>query len=392
MAYALIGAGLLCIWAGLHPFTSYPLSLVLAKFWNTKPLPPPLPASALQRSALVADETPEIAILLCAYNEEGVIEAKIKNMLALKRAYPKLEVMIYVDAASDRTGELLEPYRDQIFLHVAPERMGKTYGMNLLMSQVTAPIVMFTDANVIIDQQAPARLLRYFADPAIGCVCGHLKYTNGDASITASSGSLYWRLDEWTKRLETATGSAMGADGSLFAIRRELHRATPIDMFDDIYVSMMILCEGHRVVQADDVIALEESVPNQREEFYRKIRIGCQAYNAHLLLWPQIRRLDVFSVYKYLSHKWFRWLAIYFLVAGGVLIEAGVFASGHNMLASVLGLLAVFAVGGGYMSVWRPLSQIWDILTAFAGTGLGVLKSLRGHRFQTWTPAASLRK
>ena len=386
MAFWLIGAGVLCLWAALHPFTTYPISLLLAKRFRPQPLPPPSASSA------PPDDAPDMAILLCAYNEERVIEAKIENMLALKRAYPKLGVYIYVDCASDRTAELLEPYRDQIFLHVAPERMGKTYGMNLLMAQVRAPLVIFTDANVILDTTVPVRLLRYFSDPEVGCVCGHLRYTNAGDSVTASSGSLYWRLDEWTKRLETATGSAMGADGSLFAIRRELHRPAPVDMFDDIYVSMSILCDGHRLVQADDVIALEESVPNQREEFQRKIRIGCQAYNAHLMLWPSIRQLDSFNIYKYVSHKWLRWLAIYFMVAAAILFEAGLVLLGQPLLAAALLGVGVLALIGGYFSLARPLAQLWDIFTAFVGTGLGVVKSLRGHRFQTWTPAASIRK
>lgn len=386
MAAWLIGAGVLSMWAGLHPFTTYPVSLALLKRSKGQPIPPPSAASEPPPDA------PEMAILLCAYNEERVIEAKIENMMALKRAYPKLSVYIYVDCASDRTAELLEPYRDRIFLHVSPERMGKTHGMNLLMSQVKAPYVIFTDANVILDEQVPLRLLRYFSDPQIGCVCGHLRYTNADDSVTASSGSLYWRLDEWTKRLESATGSAMGADGSLFAIRRDLHRPAPVDMFDDIFVSMTILCEGHRLVQADDVIALEESVPNQREEFQRKIRIGCQAYNAHLQLWPSIRKLDGFTVYKYVSHKWLRWLAIYFLAGGAVLIEVGLIASGQPLLAAGLFGLGVLGLAGGYFSLARPLAQVWDIATAFLGTGLGVVKSLRGHRFQTWQPASSIRK
>jgi len=62
----------------------------------------------------------------------------------------------------------------------------------------------------------------HFADPRIGCVCGHLIYTNRDANVTAQIGSLYWRSEELIKRLETRTGSVMGADGSLFAVRRRL--------------------------------------------------------------------------------------------------------------------------------------------------------------------------
>jgi cellulose synthase/poly-beta-1,6-N-acetylglucosamine synthase-like glycosyltransferase len=382
MALALIAVGVLSVWAALHPFTTYPLSLLMLRRRYARPL----------REPEASDLEPDMAILMCAYNEEHVIEAKMANLLALKAAYPKLEISVYVDAATDRTSELLRAYEDRISLHVASERQGKTPGMNRLMSLVTKPIVMFTDANVMIDQEAPARLMRYFADPDVGCVAAHLLYTNSAASITASSGSLYWRLEEFTKRLESDTGSCMGADGSLFAIRSDMHRAPPAAVCDDMYVSMMVMCDGRRVVQADDVIASEESVTAQGEEFQRKVRIACQAFNVHQLVWPHIRRMDALTIYKYLSHKWLRWWAIFFLAAGLLSIEVGLALAGHVMLAGVLGAFGALGLLGGYLSWTQSLAQTWDILTAFAGTGLGVLRSLRGHTYQTWTPAASIRK
>jgi cellulose synthase/poly-beta-1,6-N-acetylglucosamine synthase-like glycosyltransferase len=375
--------GAVCVCLALHPFTSYPLSLLLLKRVIRRPLPPP---------ESEPDVSPDFAICMCAYNEERIIEDKIANLLALKAEYPKLEVFVYVDGASDRTAELLRPYGDRIHLHAASERHGKTHGMNLLVSLTSKPIVLFTDANVMIDLQAPRRMMRYFADPEVGCVCGHLSYTNSDASVTAGTGSLYWRLEEWTKRLESQTGSAMGADGSLFAIRRELHIAPPDHIIDDMFVSLNILCEGKRVVQADDVNAYEQSVVASGEEFSRKVRIACQAFNVHRLLWKRLAQLDALSLYKYLSHKWLRWLTIYFLVAGGLLIEAGLLVGGQTMLAATLSLLAALSLLAGYYAWSRPFAQLWDILTAFAGAGLGVLRSLRGERFQTWSLASSIRK
>jgi cellulose synthase/poly-beta-1,6-N-acetylglucosamine synthase-like glycosyltransferase len=274
---------------------------------------------------------------------------------------------------------------------VGRERRGKTHGMNRLVSMVDKPIVMFTDANVKVDVRAPERLIRYFADPAIGCVCGQLNYTNAGASVTASTGSAYWKLEESIKRLETDTGTAVGADGSLFAIRRELHRPPPDDIIDDMYVSMMVFCEGWRVVQADDVIAFEESVTAESEEFARKVRIGCQAFNVHRLLWRRVRRLDALSLYKYVSHKWMRWLTIFFLGGGLFLFEVGLLASGRTLTAAVLGAVGIACLGIGHLSSSGPFAQGWDILSAFAGTGFGVLRSMQGERFQTWTPAASIR-
>jgi hypothetical protein len=38
-----------------------------------------------------------------------------------------------------------------------------------------------------------------------------------------------------------------------------------------------------------------------------------------------------------------------------------------------------------------PLAKLREILAAFLATGLGVLRSLRGEKFQTWTPPSSAR-
>lgn len=373
------GAGLLIL-AAIHPFMTYPLSLVVLRRWR-RARPP---------AAESAGET--FAVCFCAYNEERVIEAKTRNLLELRRRVPDLEILAYVDAANDRTAELLRRHEGPIKLHVSAERRGKTHGMNLLVKQANASIVVFTDANVMLDTDALDNLGRYFADPAVGCVCGHLVYVNPGETVTASTGSLYWRLEERIKQLESDTGSAMGADGSLFAIRRTLHRPVPEHIIDDMYLSFSILCDGYRIVRAPDVRAFEESVTSGAEEFRRKIRIACQAFNVHRLLWPRLVRSDGLTLYKYVSHKLLRWLSIYFFAGAALCLAGGLIAAGQAAIAVAAALLGVVALAIGRSGRVKPLPQIWDIFVAFCGAGLGVWYSLRGERFQTWTPAGSIRR
>jgi cellulose synthase/poly-beta-1,6-N-acetylglucosamine synthase-like glycosyltransferase len=277
-------------------------------------------------------------------------------------------------------------------VHFATERHGKTYGMNLLAARATAPILIFSDANVTMDLGSVAQLQEHFRDPGIGCVCGNLIYTNNGESVTASSGSLYWKLEESLKRLEAETGSMMGADGSLFAVRRSLRLAPPDHIIDDMYVSLMVLVQGSRVVQASDARAFEESVPAGGEEFRRKIRIACQAFNVHRLIWPHLRRLDALNVYKYVSHKLIRWFTIYFLILSALALDGALLLAGFAKLAVILPSLAATIFALGWLGAARPLVQVIDILAAFAGTGWGVWRSMRGERYQTWTPAASIRR
>jgi cellulose synthase/poly-beta-1,6-N-acetylglucosamine synthase-like glycosyltransferase len=365
----------------LHPFTTYPLSLALLARLRPRPLRPEPGAG------------PEsFAVCLCAYNEEAVIEDKVRNLMAMRRALGgRLDILVYVDAATDRTAELLRRHEGDLTLVVSTQRHGKTHGMNRLVSLTRADVVIFTDANVSVDPDTLPNLRRYFADPSVGCVCGTLTYTNGAATPTAASGAAYWRIEETIKQLESDTGSVIGADGSVFAIRRALHRPVPEDIIDDFHVSLSILCDGHRVVRAPDIRAYEKGATSSGDEFRRKVRIACQAVNVHRLLWPRIARTDLLTRYKYVSHKWLRWMAGFLLGAAAL--------SGLLFLWLAFqwtGLAAASAGAGAFMLLDRlgvaRVRAVREILSAFAATAVGVLRSYRGDRFQTWTPAQSVRR
>jgi cellulose synthase/poly-beta-1,6-N-acetylglucosamine synthase-like glycosyltransferase len=382
VSVALFMLGTLCLIAACHPFVTYPWSLIVLQVLR--------PAKRCTGS--VSDGELTCAICVCAYNEERNIGRKVENLLALRAREPGLEILIYVDGANDRTAEILREYGSQISLHVGSRRIGKTHGMNLLASKAEASILIFTDANVMMDMDCVRDFRRYFADPEVGCVCGSLIYTNGRASATASSGSAYWRFEETIKRLEMESGSMIGADGSVFAIRRSLHQPPPDHIIDDLYVSLKVLCSGFRVIQASDAVAYEESVVSGREEFRRKIRIACQAFNVHRLLWPQLRKLDGITLYKYVSHKLIRWFTIYLLGIAALAFEAALILAGHASIAAALVLCAAAALYLGSVSSIRPFAQFAGTIAALTGTGLGVWRSMRGERFQTWTPAASIRR
>jgi cellulose synthase/poly-beta-1,6-N-acetylglucosamine synthase-like glycosyltransferase len=370
--------------AGLHPFVTYPLSLWLMEGARRRVGEP---HAATARPAL------SFAICVCAYNEEATIERKVRNMLALRERVGNLEILVYVDAATDRTAAILEPFADEVSVYLAPRRSGKTYGMNLLAERATAEIVVFSDANVLLAENALGALANAFRDERTGCVCGHLVYVNPEGSPTSSVGSIYWRLEEWIKERESGAGAVMGADGSLFAIRRRLHRPVPADLIDDMFLSLSVLCDGYRVVRAQGAIAFEESVTAPLEEFQRKIRIACQAFNVHRALWPRLKRLPVPALYMYVSHKLLRWLSIYSLALSGLAAAAGLSALGVPL--SVTGVAMIALVGLLWWAGrrrWSPFAQAREVLIALVGAGIGVAEAFLGKQYQTWTPASSIRQ
>jgi cellulose synthase/poly-beta-1,6-N-acetylglucosamine synthase-like glycosyltransferase len=376
----------LLLLVSLHPFVTYPLSLRLIRRFR-RPASSPTETTTGQN-----DSPPSFAVCVCAYNEGTIIRTTIENLLALRQSVPDLQILVHVDGNADGTADIAQEYADRIDLAVSPERKGKTYGMNRLLSMARASIVVLTDATVRIDQTALPNLVKYFADPTVGCVCGHLQYVNLNETATAYVGSFYWRLEESTKQLESQTGSVMGADGSIYALRRSLFKPVPEDMIDDFYISMNVLCDGYRIVRAPDVLAYEKSVTDPREEFRRKIRISCQAFHAHRVLRSRIAALGRLDRYKYLSHKWIRWFTGYTLSVAAILFLSGLaIVFGFTVAAVTLGVgLAV--VGLGYVLRIHPITKVVDILLSFLATAIGVGRAMSGHRIRTWEPARSIRK
>lgn len=384
LASVLAVAGILLALLAFWPFGPYQLSLLIARKLHRFP-PVPVPREPAKPETF--------AICLCAYNEAAVIRDKIEDMLRLRdAACGDLDIAVYVDAASDETAAILGEYSGQIRLVVSRERRGKTHGMNLLVSQATASVVMFTDANVRVDPTAIEVLRRYFADPAIGCVCSDLHYVNAGASPTASVGSAFWSFNEWSKGLETATGSVIGADGSLFAIRRRLHRPVPKGLFDDIYVSLGVLLAGSRVVRAPELKAFETHATKAKDEFRRKVRIACECMAVHFELWPELRRLDGWNLYKYLGHRLLRWLGGYCLLLAAACWFLGA-SLAWGFMATALATAVAALLYAAALGLKLPLAALsWNVALAFFGNALGAWRAFRGVRAVTWEPPASARQ
>ena len=386
LTLGLAAAAVLVQIVAFWPFGPYQLSLLLARRLHAFPSFPATPAAGV-----ASDET--VAICLCVYNERAVIRDKVEDLLRLRAsAGGDLEILVYVDCADDGTTDILDAYRDQIEVVVSPRRHGKTFGMNLLVGRTTASIVAFTDANVLIAPDAVATLRRYFADPSIGCVCSDLAYLNPQDSATADIGARYWRMNEWSKGLESATGSVIGADGSLFAIRRDLHRPVPKGLFDDIYVSLGVLLQGFRVVRAPELKAFETHTTEARDEFRRKIRIACECMHVHFTLWPELRRLDAWNLYKYVGHRLLRWIGGYVSVLGSLLALAAIWAAAGPAWAIGLPLAGAAVFWMLVTARFGLALKCWNVVLAFAGNAIGVWRALRGRRSVTWNAPESARR
>ena len=95
--------------------------------------------------------------------------------------------------------------------------------------------MVFTDARQKIEPDAVRLLVENFADPQVGCVSGELMLGDPDSGRSSQGMGLYWRIEKKVRRLESASGSVVGATGALYAVRRELLVPVPPEtILDDV--------------------------------------------------------------------------------------------------------------------------------------------------------------
>tara|TARA_R110000782_G_scaffold117364_3_gene207671 strand:+ start:97056 stop:98213 length:1158 start_codon:yes stop_codon:yes gene_type:complete len=375
LLYGLYGLSALLAVLFLHPYLFYPLSL---RLFRARP-----PGGG-------DGSRPSATLLFSAYNEEQALPAKLANIAAIKALFPDLEVLAYSDMSSDSTLALLESRPDLLRVIPATQRTGKATGMRNMVEQAKGDVCIFTDANVLLEPESVGRLLDHFRDPTIGGVSGTLRYINDADSPTAAVGGLYWRLEEKIKALESRCGSMMGADGSIFATRRALYPVVPPHLLDDMIASLSVTFAGYRLISAPDVHAFERNTTDPRDEFHRKRRIACRAFNSHRHLWPHIaRHFPLADQYKYVSHKLLRWLGAPILMLSILSLTLALACDGHGRLAVLLWLAGGIALLLGEGLKWRPFATITGMLVSILATFIGVLDALCGRTYQTWAPAKS---
>ncbi len=291
---------LLLVWTFLgYPFAIVFLSKIIPKPWHKKTF------------------SGSVSMVIAAHNEEAVIREKIENCLVLDFGEARQEIFIVSDGSIDGTNDILREYDGLCetlqFISYHP-RKGKANALNVAVSKARGDILIFSDANVIIDKESCIALLSPFEDSEVGAVCGKVVvHARGDEEVAGES--LYMKYEAMIQRAESSVNSMVGVDGALFALRRNLFRPlAESTILDDFALAMLAPLEGQRIVYEDRASAVEEVVPSVDDEFKRKTRIVTGGYQYLAGFLKQGHKVNPMMRVSFISHKLLRWLAPFFLI------------------------------------------------------------------------------
>ena len=260
-----------------------------------------------------ASHLPSVAIIIAAFNEQEVIEAKLRNTALLHYQAGQFEVLLGLDAPTDASAERARSVSiPGLRIFEFPLRRGKLEVLRDLVQRTEADVLVFTDANTILDCECLHKLVRHFSDPRVGAVSGEEMRFGGEG---CSGESLYWRYESAVKLLENRLNCLLGANGSIYAVRRELFKPSAASLVEDLQVPLQIRFDGYRVVYDPEAIALEDIVPSVEGQFQRRARIGAGAYQTLFQNPGYLNPLKGAPAFAFFSHRLLRLLAPFLLLA-----------------------------------------------------------------------------
>jgi len=335
---------------------------------------------------------PVVSFIIPARNEEHIIDKKIQNTLNLD--YPKehLQIIIVSDQSTDRTNQRVKQYASKgVQLVLLSERQGKTGAQNMVVKEAKGEVLVFSDANAMYVKDALKHLVKHFLNSEVGCVSGELCYHNSQKTAVGVEENWYWKYDKWIKKQEDKFGTIIGANGSIYAVRRTAYVPLEKHIISDFIEPLVIAFNGWKVVYEPKAISFEESSKTFEDELHRKKRIISRSllsliHHRHLL--NPFKNIILF--FELISHKLLRW-ATPFLLILLFLINAGLFFYGEYQLLLWIQIAFYSLSATGF--IIRNIKMIPSFLLApfyfcllqYASLK-GVVSLMQGKKITFWDP------
>ena len=273
-----------------------------------------------RRRELTPEELPSVSFIVPAHNEESCLRQKIANVREMDFPPAKLEVVFVSDGSTDRTNEILAGLDGDALFRVIllPVRSGKPTALNAAVARSQNQILVFSDTSTLYARDALRKLVRHFADPRVGVVCGTVRLLG--SSESQQTEGLYWRYESMLRIMEGRLGATLAASGAIYALRRECYQPLPAHtILDDFVIPMTARKLGYESHFDPEAVATEFSAATVGREFTRRVRIAMGSFRAlgELARVP----LPVAALVALFSHKLLRWV-LPFLLLGALVTSA----------------------------------------------------------------------
>ncbi|MBI2203765.1 MAG: glycosyltransferase [Candidatus Rokubacteria bacterium] len=363
-----------------YTWVGYPVLVTALGRWRRPPAP--------SRRRL-----PRLTVIVAAYNEARCIAAKLRSTLRQRYPWDRLEVIVVSDGSTDATDEIVAHYPDvRVRLLRQDTRSGKSLALNRAVAASSGDVLVFTDANALFGPEALARLAAPFEDPRVSLVSGQGLYASSAAADAQAVSNGYVRFEELVKSGEAGLGFLAGADGAIYALRRDVYRDLASAQVNDLLHPIQVALAGGLCRFDGAAYTMEPPSKGGTQEFRRHVRIIAQGIHIVREWLPRLIAAGQWrAAFMLVSHRALRWNTAVFL--GTALVTNAALAAESTIYAlTMAGQIGFYALAlAGYLaerggrSIGRLALPYYFCVVSVAGVG-GVLRFLTSGAESVWAP------
>lgn len=371
-----------------YAFIGYPLSLLLIN-------------KVIKKKEIEIDTSlrPSVSIIIPAHNEEKVIEQKLNNLISLN--YPKelMEIIIASDNSTDKTNELVEKFIEEngkynIILYKVNKRQGKTNAQNEAVKVAKGEILVFSDANAMLDKDSIIHLVSSFTSKDIIYVTGQLKYVNSIENLSSEAENRYWNYDLFIRKLESDIKTITAGNGAIYAIKKsEYIDFDPIRCHDSA-MPLYAALHNKKALYNPKALAYEKAGETSQDEFKRKVRMF---RNILTSIFGMPKKYNIFKYgwfsYFYFGHRTLRYslfiLHFIIFITNILLIKKDIFYNLIFIMQCLFYLLAACKKVFGFKNkiFYYPYYYSMTLVAQF----YGAINQLTGKSKPFWEKAETTR-
>jgi peptidoglycan-N-acetylglucosamine deacetylase len=269
-------------------------------------------AARFRRSTSVpTDFGPAISVLIAAFNEEKVIAATLRAVLA--NDHPgAIEVLVVDDGSLDRTAAEVEKIsrEDERVRFVRQNNRGKAVALQRGLALVQHEFVVFLDADTHVRGDTLRLLVRPMSDGRVVAVSGHVKVGNLRSFIARCQALEYTCGFNLDRRAYDRWNCITVVPGAISALRRSAIAGAgglSLDtLAEDTDLTLALHKGENRIAYTPDAIAWTEAPETLRTLARQRFR---WAYGTLQCLW---KHRDKVCNWRYRALGWFSLPSVWF--------------------------------------------------------------------------------
>jgi len=219
---------------------------------------------------------PQVSVVIAAYNEEKVITKTIDTLLSSE--YPNLEIIVIDDGSKDDTaGVVRQTYGDNgRIMVIRKENGGKASALNIGIKECRGDIIVALDADTVFAPDTIAKMVRHFADPAVGAVSGNVKVGNRNNPLTIWQAVEYITSQNFDRRAFDLLNCITVVPGAVGAWRRDAVVLAGMyssqTLAEDTDLTFKVRRLGYRIVTDNEALAYTEAPESLVNLFKQRFR------------------------------------------------------------------------------------------------------------------------